>query len=336
MWHFLRENIENGPPVSLTAQQLSKIGIGQKYTSYAGCCPNYLPADALAVCKTKGFNYPQTGEFQYAAGDQCDICAFGYGLECTGSIFKGQRPAVVRQSYAADSDACCKQQPSTYLIGDKTCDPQWTPASQKCNNPLAIYCAQGSNIFTQDVCKKWENAHRDDAWDIKKKACSAETAIKSNAQCRTWIINEGRQSSYDNMDYEIADYCAANPQDTICACLVSQGKNIPCPHIFDKNCVQKVAYKTQKMMETQCPPYIDCSQYVNISDKATLTDTAITQECKMSIGTEEKKVDNTSPISDKRATSIFQTIPIWMITLVVVLILLIISAIIMIVIYGRR
>jgi hypothetical protein len=319
------------PPV-LTAEQLYKLPKGQQFTALAGCCPGgalYDDASSESACRAKGFNYPNTGEFSYRKGNACTLCAFEYGNECDTGVGGGVRPAVYRDHFGAEVKSCCLTQPVNGLINGKACDPALTPGSNECHNHILEYCSVGNNIFYDPVCKQWSNTFKDETWDIKKGKCSSETAIKSDATCRAFIINEGRQNAIDNMDYEVQNYCLGNPTDPMCTCVQSPD-DIPCPNVFNKKCMAS-GYVTQKMYDTKCPPYIDCKQYVNITDKSVLTNSSINQDCRMQLSNDTKP--KTAPETPTEPAGI--SITIWII-IAIVLFIIILTSVTLIIVLRRK
>ncbi len=323
----------NSSPNALSAAELATLGKGEKRVLYKGCCPSgalYSVADSENICKSKGFSYPQTGEFSFQRGDECLLCPFAYGDECDKGISGGTRPAVVRNYFGGDQKQCCLNQPYNHLIGDKACDPALTINCTDCFPYFKDYCSQGDNIFTDSKCQQWADKWPTNAWTIKKGMCSSDGAIQSNQNCRNFIISQGRQDSMNNMDGVMYDFCSRHPTDSLCTCIKSPS-DIPCPNKFNKDCVAS-GYVPYTMQTAPCPDYIDCKQYVNITDKALVVGTKIEQNCQMTKSdngqpapyrpTDDEEEESTTDAEGEGLT--FLGISIWWIVAILIFILLII------------
>lgn len=181
------------PAPGPSLRDLQDTPVGGQYNYNKGCCPSIggkQGGSGYAWCSSRGFKYPNNGEFDFALGSGCSMCSDvggGYGCECGGpcggEAIGGSRPAVVRTAYLADKTQCCLQ--GTAIIGDKTCDPAYrgmgTPA---CKEVLRQYCDNAGNFF--------------------------------NPTCKEWVGNLNEQATN-----QLAQKYCANSQDEWCACFTA-------------------------------------------------------------------------------------------------------------------
>lgn len=141
-------------------------------------------------------------------------------------------------------------------------------------------------------------------------------------------------------DAVMAEHCRVTTDDPACACFVSE---IPSAHCFDKRCTNSNAYKTKFMRENvaKCPTYMDCRQYIGLSDQSKnniLNNVQQTQICSVTQGgdgatsttvkdTVTNHAPNAPPVAPKSDNA--------MMTLLVVLIIIVVGmALLMVVILS--
>ena len=155
----------------------------------------------------------------------------------------------------------------------RSCDPTLTYSSGNCDDVFASYCAQGSNIITDQKCINWASARPASAAPLMKRACIAST-LGAGSVCRNWCMNNQGQC-----DDAMAQYCKSYPNDPMCRCYTSPAAqyNAIC---IDKDC-RDTGYKTAAMLTTQCPTQIDCKQYITLAagGKINFTDNTVIQRC---------------------------------------------------------
>lgn len=206
-------------------------------------------------------------EFVFDSPGICGTC----GFNCLGTLCTvGTRANCRKFQHTANINDCCLgNQPSGFP--NITCDPSLTPLSSSCFNTVLNNCSN-SKIFSDSLCKSWAAQNPTQAFTIKKTICTPDQ-IKTNPDCRNFVINEAQGKIDDVM---VLNYCQNNPTDDLCTCIMSQ---LPCPNKFDTNCIQKGGYKTSDMLIAKCPDILTCTQQVNIAKDAIAIAVNIEQNC---------------------------------------------------------
>ena len=179
---------------------------------------------------------PNNSEYEVVdrGGGNCHYCTncieprkmkgegcLGDGQGC--GLAGGTVPRFRRKVFSAPIDQCCIT--GETMIGDKTCDKKYRGDSRfnqpECISHLKNHCS-GTRIFTENVCKEWDNKIIDKniIRDVKKNFCSGENtkfvshcynwcnSIKSDASQSTWYnqcVNDKWQQGYCSEPNRILD-----------------------------------------------------------------------------------------------------------------------------------
>lgn len=268
--------------------------------SYTPADPNFKVPDSALCRKFQDGDQPlgtditdtnHCGVCGPANADASD-CQRGVGPEYSwerastshcGFLNAGCRMVCRKKRFEGDLAYCCSgRRPPNYPC--YTCDPKLSPTDALCSAPLEKYCAEGNNILTNDSCKLWASKNPDKAIVFARNYCTADK-IKSDPACRAWVLDYG----LGNADSAMTAFCKANPKDALCTCLESE---MTCANKFDSKCVA-TGYKTQDMLNANCPAVMNCNQYNNLSPGAQLLVT-VKQNCASNTTTGDNSVSDDS------------------------------------------
>lgn len=122
-------------------------------------------------------------------------------------------------------------------------------------------------------------------------ASSCENTMGSSF-CQSWCRDHP-----ELCDKQVIAYCAKNPRDPYCACILSKATGVANPKCVDDKCV-RFGYMTTNMQRTPCPTVIDCSIQATLINNGVSLSTVvpIEQNCGNSSNTTvTKKTTVTSP-----------------------------------------
>lgn len=81
----------------------------------------------------------------------------------------------------------------------RTCNPDWTPASQKCNEPLTKYCSGSAKLFTNPVCKQWCDSNKDKCVEAKKNYCNTPSKLRNDLNCKSFCTDNDCDQSVQKL-----------------------------------------------------------------------------------------------------------------------------------------
>lgn len=249
-------------------------------------------------------------EWQYIGPGGNNECKFKVG----GVSYPGTHAKCRKIQYLGDKAACCLglQPPGYPTI---SCNPEYTSTSSTCNEILSENCSIEDRVFSDEKCAKWQLRNPDMAFQLKRSYCT-DDRIRTNAYCRSWVMNEAQGRIDDIMQLK---FCQKYPTDPLCVCVMSP---IPCPNKFDQKCSSFGGYRTRDMITTTCPNVINCTQLIGVDPDAIVVGTDITQRCAAELGTAPKPQP---PTPEPTPASI------WFIMFVMFVVLVVLAGII-----GRR
>lgn len=173
-------------------------------------------------------------------------------------------------------------------------DANQCPNDYAKNQPRSIefmrkYC-HGDRIVTNSNCARWGDINKKE-YDIKlKNFCNSVSSIENHKKCRTFCFeNPGKCDIINNRS---GGYCSLHKDDALCGCINSPlndfpggSKGRPPATCFDNTCMS-AGYKpdanargVRRSNVNECGDFMDCSQSINISDKAFLDRVKISQVC---------------------------------------------------------
>jgi hypothetical protein len=170
---------------------------------------------------------------------------------------------------------------------DKNCPNDYGKGSRASNAYMNTYCS-GDGIVNRPECKQWKNANPIEYTKTLGTFCgNSVNNIYKYPECRSYCeLNPGKCPVIHNRP---GGYCSLYKDDPLCGCVNSPlndfdggSKAQPPATCFDNICMDS-GYKPNPNYITgaACPDFMDCSQNINISDKAFLDRVNISQTCKI-------------------------------------------------------
>ena len=160
------------------------------------------------------------------------------------------------------------------------------------NQPQSIkymnkYCS-GDGIVKYNSCKQWENVNPTSYTNKLAQFCTSDmNNVYKYQECKTYC--KDNPGKCENVMYK---YCSLHKDDKLCGCINSPlndfpagSKGRPPATCFDNTCML-FGYKpdanargVRRSNINECGDFMDCSQNINISDKAFLERVKISQVC---------------------------------------------------------
>lgn len=295
-------------PESPTLDTLKNKRIGEIWESPQGCCPDIggrQSGSGYDRCTSRGFNFPNNGEFEWLLGGSCSMCSdpsTGYGCSgCTsaGSI-GGKKPAVKRIAYNGDPVQCCLT--GNAIVNGNTCDPKYRggSGSSDCSSVVSNVCASDPSTST---CRTWGTTNKDLYNGYVKSYCSNINNLKTQF-CKDKVIEIGGvDSTYQQLcndpQYKDTQFCSCGVSyPTDYADIINsnpQIKNVlDNPKCYNKTCVQ-YGYQTSNQRAFTCPNLNICSNVINLTDS---TDSSANRNVQTCIIDSMKNQSNSGSNSD--------------------------------------
>ena len=164
-------------------------------------------------------------------------------------------------------------------------------------NYMNNYCS-GNRIVINDDCKEWKDVNLQAYTNKLARFCNSHIDnVYKYQECKTYC--KDNPGKCENVMHR---YCSLHKDDPLCGCINSPlndlpvgSKGQPPATCFDNTCIS-FGYKpdanargVRRSNVNECGDFMDCSQNINVSDKAFLDRVKISQNCILKKKEEYKK-----------------------------------------------
>lgn len=219
-------------------------------TRNTGPCPNRNYCDpSVTGCGDQNRGHTWFYTDQARSCDCADTC-FGLSMDTAQTYCNNNASNYGGGTFCA----YCYE---TGTSGGCTCESNYICIKEGWNEEDKLPCCLGTLNDVIHCAPSWCPTNVNECADVLAEYCSRDPNVATNPTCVDFC---SRPENKGLCDQPMRNYCAAHPEDPLCACISS---HIPAPSCYDANCTQN-GYQTADMVRQAmncgafCGQFIDC------------------------------------------------------------------------------